>query len=250
MEDRDRTNRRDGDGVLAARHPGRARLVHSGIERAASGVSLAPPSGVQWGAVPCRSGARSHAATTEPRAGAASFRGKGASRPVSRVLYGAEGEPAARDDHSSGAAVAGRLERSTRATARKRVGRRVGPAAARPVAPIRSYSRWGLPCRRRCRLRGALLPHPFTLTRTGDRSLRRAVCFLWRFPWGRPRRTLSGTVFPWSPDFPPRSRAAAVRPAGPPCVEEVKPKGKRVRAGPRQTSTGCATRPAVPKTRR
>jgi len=31
---------------------------------------------------------------------------------------------------------------------------------------------------------------------------RQAVCFLWHFPWGRPRRTLSGTVFPWSPDFP------------------------------------------------
>jgi hypothetical protein len=28
------------------------------------------------------------------------------------------------------------------------------------------------------------------------------VYFLWHFPWGRPRRTLSGTVFPWSPDFP------------------------------------------------
>jgi hypothetical protein len=33
---------------------------------------------------------------------------------------------------------------------------------------------------------------------------REAVCFLWRFPWGRPRRTLSGTVSPWSPDFPPQ----------------------------------------------
>jgi len=30
-----------------------------------------------------------------------------------------------------------------------------------------------------------------------------AVCFLWHFPWGRPRRELPGTVFPWSPDFPP-----------------------------------------------
>ncbi len=29
-----------------------------------------------------------------------------------------------------------------------------------------------------------------------------AVCFLWHFPWGRPRRVLPGTVFPWSPDFP------------------------------------------------
>ncbi len=31
-----------------------------------------------------------------------------------------------------------------------------------------------------------------------------AVCFLWRCPWGCPRRTLSGAVSPWSPDFPPR----------------------------------------------
>ena len=33
-------------------------------------------------------------------------------------------------------------------------------------------------------------------------ALARAVCFLWHFPWGRPRRPLAGTVFPWSPDFP------------------------------------------------
>ena len=29
-----------------------------------------------------------------------------------------------------------------------------------------------------------------------------AVCFLWHFPWGRPRRVLPGTVPTWSPDFP------------------------------------------------
>ncbi|SDR61118.1 hypothetical protein SAMN05444161_8011 [Rhizobiales bacterium GAS191] len=40
-----------------------------------------------------------------------------------------------------------------------------------------------------------------------------AVFSLWRCPWGHPRRTLSGAVSPWSPDFPPRE-AAAVRPAG------------------------------------
>ncbi len=34
----------------------------------------------------------------------------------------------------------------------------------RPAAPMRSCSRWGLPCRPRYRRRGALLPHPFTLT--------------------------------------------------------------------------------------
>ena len=38
-----------------------------------------------------------------------------------------------------------------------------------------------------------------------------AVCFLWRYPWGHPRRTLSGAVSPWSPDFPPRERGG--RPA-------------------------------------
>ena len=35
------------------------------------------------------------------------------------------------------------------------------------------------------------------------RRLRRAVCSLWHFPWGHPRRELPGTVSPWSPDFPP-----------------------------------------------
>ena len=35
---------------------------------------------------------------------------------------------------------------------------------------------------------------------------RQAVCFLWHFPWGRPRRVLPGTVSPWSPDFPPCRR--------------------------------------------
>ncbi len=31
-----------------------------------------------------------------------------------------------------------------------------------------------------------------------------AVCSLWRFPWGCPRRALPGTVASWSPDFPRR----------------------------------------------
>src|SRR6202012_2855236 len=43
---------------------------------------------------------------------------------------------------------------------------------SRVAAPIRSCSRCGLPCRFRCRTRGALLPHLFTLTApkplTGD----------------------------------------------------------------------------------
>ena len=40
-------------------------------------------------------------------------------------------------------------------------GRRAGTRAC--AAPIRSCSRWGLPCRPRHRARGALLPHPFTV---------------------------------------------------------------------------------------
>ena len=42
--------------------------------------------------------------------------------------------------------------------------RRENPSAGEPTAaPIWSCSRWGLPCHRRYRRRGALLPHPFTL---------------------------------------------------------------------------------------
>jgi len=78
------------------------------------------------------------------------------------------------------------------------------------AVPIRFCSRWGLPCRSCYQQRGGLLPHPFTLTPSFLAPNRQwsgatkdgAVSFLWHFPWGRPRRTLSGTVFPWSPDFP------------------------------------------------
>src|SRR5580693_1923605 len=54
-----------------------------------------------------------------------------------------------------------------------------------------------------------LSPLPSRLTAFGARGP--AVCFLWRFPWGRPRRTLSGAVSVWSPDFPPSFRR---RPSG------------------------------------
>ena len=95
-----------------------------------------------------------------------------------------------------------RLTRPTRTTARKLTN----------VVPIWSCSQWGLPCPYRCRDGGALLPHPFTLTG------KPAVCFLWHFPWGRPRRVLPGTVLPWSPDFPLPLRAATIRPSGRPKV--------------------------------
>ena len=99
------------------------------------------------------------------------------------------------DGHSSGTGVATRLKQPTRAASRK---------------PLRAH---GFP-RRRPPLfgfaPGGVFP-AFAVTGEAVRSYRTlsplprqavAVCFLWHFPWGRPRRPLAGTVFPWSPDFP------------------------------------------------
>ncbi len=128
-------------------------------------------------------------------------------RPVGRVLY--RPFPGG-DGHSSGTPVSGRLMRPTRAASAEATGRN---ATFRPAAPIRSCSRWGLPCRLRRRSRGALLPPRFTLTARPGAPGGPAVCFLWHFPWGRPRRALPGTVPPWSPDLPHRARGPA-RPSG------------------------------------
>ena len=58
--------------------------------------------------------------------------------------------------------------------------------------PISSCFRWGLPCDRRYRRPGELLPHPFTLAaRPFDGE---AVCFLWHFPRGRPHQELPGIL--------------------------------------------------------
>ncbi len=133
------------------------------------------------------------------------------------------------------------------------------------AAPIRSCSRWGLPCHPRCRGRGALLPHRFTLARCGMPD--RAVCSLWHCPWGRPRRALPGTVLPWSPDFPPSAAAAAAKSGRPAvCAADIgcwhggrKRGGKRKRvqvgepfcstaAGRRRMMTATPTRVSTPPT--
>jgi len=72
------------------------------------------------------------------------------------------------------------------------------------------------PDRGLCRPYLVLLPVGFTAAATvAGRSVRSyrtvspllrqagAVLSLWHYPWGRPRRVLPGTVFSWSPDFPP-----------------------------------------------
>ncbi len=134
---------------------------------------------------------------------------KRASWPVSRVLYGFASEETKRGSHSSGTALARSLVQPTRTTRLE-----TGWALAHPCRPysvllpvgfaVPSMLPWP---------RWALTPpfHPY--------SASGAVCFLWHFPWGHPRRTLSGTVFPWSPDFPPPAafrhlRGAAARPTG------------------------------------
>ena len=55
----------------------------------------------------------------------------------------------------------------------------------------------------RCALTAPFHPYP---------GISGAVRSLWHCLWGYPRRTLSGAVFPWSPDFPLPQRSG--RPTG------------------------------------
>ena len=65
-------------------------------------------------------------------------------------------------------------------------------AACAACFPIWPCSRRGLPCRRRCRRRGALLPHHFTLAVVLAHAW--AVCFLLHFPWAHAPQALPGAV--------------------------------------------------------
>ena len=103
------------------------------------------------------------------------------------------------DGHSSRTPVARRLLRPTRAA-------HLETRLAVLTPPRRPYSvllpvGFAVPALLpgpRCALTAPFHPYPPKPPR------RRAVCFLWHCPWGRPRRRLSGTVLPRSPDFPPR----------------------------------------------
>src|SRR5690606_32652108 len=121
-----------------------------------------------------------------------------ASRPVSRVLSGGL---LLRDGHSSGTRVAARLVQPTRVA-----GLETGLAPRdHPRSPGHPYLvllpvGFALPLLlpvARCALTA-----PFHPCLASSEELPSAVCFLWHFPWGRPRRPLAATVFPWSPDFP------------------------------------------------
>ena len=137
-----------------------------------------------------------------------------------------------RDGHSSGTPVARRIKQPTRTTGPD------GPEACAPTSFLFGLAPGGV-CRAvfRCRKRGALLPHRFTLT--AAKTLRSrgglfsvALSLRPRPVKGRPRRTLSGTVRPWSPDFPPRPPfgIGAERPSGRLTGIAMGLRGRRVKA--------------------
>ena len=101
----------------------------------------------------CRGRAGTETNSNRPRKGNVG----GARRPVSRVLSAScdAGRSFLWDTHRC-------VPRATNPGGEARGPWRAS-SAMRAAAPIRSCSRWGLPCRRRCRKRGALLPHRFTL---------------------------------------------------------------------------------------
>jgi hypothetical protein len=144
----------------------------------------------------------------------------------SQLTYkpGSVGPLARRGDHSSVAPVTRALVQPTRTTwPRNRLGfpasslfglapggvYRAAPVARRPVRSYRTLS--PLPIRRP------------------------AVCFLWHFPWGRPRRLLAVTVFRWSPDFPLAEGYPTA--SGHPVNWPASCAGRRVCS---QVSNGCA----------
>ncbi|UUP16149.1 hypothetical protein NTH_00591 [Nitratireductor thuwali] len=87
-----------------------------------------------------------------------SFR-KIASRSVSRVLYGCSGKRC-----NVATIPLGPVSPPASSDLPERQGRKQPSKVALRTVPIRSCSRWGLPCRPCCQARGGLLPHPFTLT--------------------------------------------------------------------------------------
>ena len=112
-----------------------------------------------------------------------------------------------RDGHSSGICVATDLVQPTRVAAWKPALRPGLPAAWPPlfglapggVCPAADVAAGAVRSYR------TLSPLP-----PGREAHPKAVCFLWHFPWGCPRRPLAATSSPWSPDFPPPDLFAAL----------------------------------------
>src|SRR5216683_7534670 len=110
------------------------------------------------------------------------------------------------------------LGRSLPSASRDRPGRRreSAPDPFGPAVPTWSCSRWGLPCRRRYRRRGALLPHPFTLAARFRKRARR-FAFCGTFPGVAPAGRYPAPCFRGARTFlppPVAERRAAIRPSG------------------------------------
>ena len=111
------------------------------------------------------------------------------------------------DDHSSRRTVACTLQQPTRVVF-------VGTGRSSPL--IWPCSSWGLPCRHRCRQRGALLPHLFTLARSDANVGRRRCVFCGTFRHAAVNPTLPcAQALPGSPPFGARTFLEQTSLAGP-----------------------------------
>ena len=150
-----------------------------------------------------------------------------------------------RDGHSSGTRIAPRLVQPTRAAVPETGSR---SPVARPLRLLLFGLAPGGVCRAAPVARRAVRSYRTLSPLPSGRGLP-AVCFLWHFPWGRPRRPLAATLPPWSPDFPLPARVLLGhrRP-----TRRQRPSGRLVtaiRGGTGSTSSvpcaiGLLTRPA------
>jgi hypothetical protein len=124
---------------------------------------------------------------------------------------------AIRDGHSSGTMFAHGLEQPTRtASLTSPCGVIARRRTFRVAVPIRFCSRCGLPCRFRCRIRGALLPHLFTLARPLPFGWGKRFVLCGTFPGVAPAGRYPAPYVDGARTFLPRSLStiagAAVRP--------------------------------------
>jgi hypothetical protein len=130
-------------------------------------------------------------------------------------------------------------------------GNSLAPLARHRTTPIRSCSRWGLPCHPRCRGRGALLPHLFTLAAPKPKGVGGRFVLCGTFPGVAPAGRYPAPYFRGARTFLHRSlsadAAAAARPTGAPglgiCKGPVNKPLQFPKQGPfeRRCSRGPAT---------
>jgi hypothetical protein len=169
-----------------------------------------------------------------------------ARRPVSRVL--------SRELAPAGMAI--HLGRPLPDASRDLPGRRRGNPPGRrrllgddgrPAAPTWSCSRWGLPCRPRRRERGALLPHPFTLT--GRRKPRAGGLLSVALSLGSPPPGVTRHRVPVEPGLSSPRAAEAAAKGGHPAVWPLLPRGRRSRRQAARGGRRAARRSRRPRRR-